>query len=88
MQHYLISYDISANKSRNKAFKLLKKNADAIQKSVFIYEGSVSDLTDLEYELQSLLDDNDSLFILPCCRSCFASARVHCGNIKNQAMIA
>ncbi len=88
MQHYLISYDISVDKKRNKAFRMLKKRADPVQKSVFIYAGSVSELTDLEYELRSLLDDTDSLFILPCCKSCFAAARVHCGNIKNQAMIA
>lgn len=74
MNRYLLSYDISSNSIRGKAYRFLKKKGLRIQKSVFLVEGTTKQLEKIQNYLVDLLDENDSLLILPCCDNCYARA--------------
>ncbi|MBQ9275937.1 MAG: CRISPR-associated endonuclease Cas2 [Succinivibrio sp.] len=80
MLRVLICYDIHDNSVRGRAFRLLKKNAQRAQKSVFIFEGTDTKLKDLESRLSQMIEDGDSLMVVPCCDSCFARARMYGGS--------
>lgn len=72
----LIAYDIADDRRRRRAARLLEKRGIRLQRSVFVAEGGAGTLRALERELEDLLEEGDSLLILPCCESCFASARM------------
>lgn len=44
MQRFLIAYDISKNGIRGKVYRLLKKKAVSVQKSVFFLKGPTMSL--------------------------------------------
>ncbi len=77
MQRFLISYDITNNKIRSKVFRLLKRNAIPLQKSVFFYEGNNNELIKIEKRIYDMIKDNDNLFVMPCCEKCYANSRIY-----------
>ena len=77
MQRFLIAYDISKNGIRGKVYRLLKKKAVSVQKSVFFFEGTNNELIKLEHSLSSLIENTDSLFVMPCCEASYAHSRVY-----------
>ena len=74
MQRFLISYDISSNKSRRTAAKILKNVGERIQRSVYIVEGTEKEIERINQQISELLEENDSLLVLPCCASCWEKA--------------
>ena len=74
MQRFLISYDISSNKSRRYAAKILKNIGERIQRSVYIVESTEKGIEHINNQISELLEDNDSLLVLPCCASCWDKA--------------
>ncbi len=83
MQRFLIAYDISKNKIRGRAYRLLKKQASSVQKSVFFFEGNSNELAKLERMLSDIIEKSDSLFIMPCCESCYARSRIYSKDLEN-----
>lgn len=77
MRRCLIAYDVATLKTRNALARRLEKAGRRIQKSVFVVEGSLPALQRLEHELHLLLNQGDSLLILPICASCLASATLY-----------
>lgn len=77
MRHCLIAYDIGDGPRRSRMADRLAKKGRRIQKSVFVLEIGEAALQTLEQELQELIDENDSLLILPVCESCLDKARVY-----------
>ena len=75
MRRFLISYDISNNKSRKTAANLLLDLGERIQRSVYIIEATENALNSLSSKITDLLEDTDSLLILPCCHACWEKAR-------------
>ena len=64
-QLHLISYDISANKSRNRALRAIRGNAIGGQKSVYECWLDVGELTSVRDEIEELIDDaTDRVLIL------------------------
>ena len=88
MQHYLISYDISENKQRNKVFRQLKKVAVPMQKSVFFFDGTSNELRKLEVKIREFLKKGDSLLILPCCANCYQGASLYTNQNDNSVIVA
>ncbi|MGN0916169.1 MAG: CRISPR-associated endonuclease Cas2 [Succinivibrio sp.] len=84
MQRFLIAYDISKNSIRGRVYRLLKKRALNVQKSLFFFEGSNNDLIKLESRLSTLIENTDSLFVMPCCESCYNRSRIYS---KDQAVL-
>ena len=74
MQRFLISYDISNNKSRRTAAKILKNVGERIQRSVYIIESTEKGVEHITQQISGLLEENDSLLVLPCCASCWEKA--------------
>ena len=74
MQRFLISYDISSNKSRRYAAKILKNVGERIQRSVYLVEGTEKEIESVYNKISDLLEENDSLLVLPCCASCWDKA--------------
>lgn len=83
MQRFLIAYDISKNKIRGRAYRLLKKQASSVQKSVFFFEGNSNELAKLERMLSDIIEKSDSLFIMPCCESSYARSRIYSKDLEN-----
>ena len=77
MRRHLIAYDVSCASARNAIARRLEKSGRRIQKSVFFVEMGTSALQKLERELQSLLNERDSLLILPVCANCCAEGRLY-----------
>lgn len=87
MRTHLIAYDISDNRRRTAAARLLEKAGRRMQKSLFIVELRETALAALEQELQEILADNHSLLILPISVDCAAQARYY-GLLPPLAIIA
>ncbi len=69
---FLICFDISSDKTRNRAVKILKKYSTRVQKSVF-EAPNINDykFQKLRAELSSEIDHgNDSIRYYPLCRAC------------------
>ena len=74
---YLISYDISDNRSRQRIFKQLKGSGFAVQKSVFECLLTEIQLRELLKRLQKYLDEKtDSIRVYRLCGECVRSVRV------------
>lgn len=87
MQRYIVSYDISKDKIRGRAYRKLKKIGISIQKSVFYVELNYSELVRLQKDMMDLIEVTDSVFIVPCCDRCFAQA-TYIGKQKEVVMVA
>lgn len=70
MKQYIISYDISNDKRRNKIRKLLCDYAVPVQYSVFEARLSEEDYIELRYKLARLLrkDEDSIIFYMQCAR--------------------
>lgn len=77
MQRCLIAYDITGERGRAAMARKLEKAGRRLQKSVFLVEGSEGRLSRLERELQELLEEGDSLLVLPVCAACQTRARIY-----------
>ncbi|AMO56241.1 CRISPR-associated endonuclease Cas2 [Endozoicomonas montiporae] len=66
---WIVCYDISNNKNRNRALYRLRKLCDGRQKSVFECWFTEAELTELYEQLLPLIDEGDSFFCLPVSRS-------------------
>jgi CRISPR-associated protein Cas2 len=71
---YIISYDISNCKYRNKASKILEKIGVRLQKSIFIVDLNKNQCNEIQNKLAKLIDNGDSIVFLPLCRNCFDNA--------------
>lgn len=74
MVRRLIAYDVGSDCRRQKISRVLEKIGRRLQKSVFVVELTAELLASLERELQEMLEESDSLLVLPICRHCFAEA--------------
>jgi CRISPR-associated protein Cas2 len=72
---YFICYDISSNKRRTKAAKLLESLGQRMQKSVFLAELNHTQEQSARKKLGQMLSIGDSLFFIPFCRSCLGEAK-------------
>lgn len=77
MQRCLIAYDVASTQARSAIARKLEKAGRRLQKSVFIVECGEGRLLRLERELQDLLEDGDSLLVLPLCATCQKRARIY-----------
>lgn len=77
MRHCLIAYDVRENRSRAAIARLLEKEGERLQKSLFLVRGSPEKLKRLERELQEMLGESDSLLVLPLCRHCLAEGEFY-----------
>ena len=66
---WVICYDISDNKSRQRALYRLRKICDSRQKSVFECWLTESQQQEIFWHLSPLLGESDSLFFVPVSRS-------------------
>ena len=57
MQRYIVSYDISKDKIRGRAYRKLKKMGISIQKSVFYVELNYSELVRLQKDMMDLIEE-------------------------------
>lgn len=75
---YVISYDISVDKRRNKIFKLLKSYGRPRQYSLFECDISAKRYKELYSQLVALMDGEEqgSIRIYNLCKSCSADIRV------------
>lgn len=78
MQHYLISYDVSCGKTRDRLFRLQKKEGRRVQFSVFIVDPSHLRYQKLERDLLAIIGEEDSLLCMPLCGHCLAEAMITC----------
>lgn len=71
MEYYVIVYDITDDKRRNKIFKILKAYATPVQFSVFEALIHPNDLMELKYKLWTTMNTKeDSVFFYRQCASC------------------
>lgn len=77
MNRWLISYDISSNRTRGRIFRFLKKRSTHIQKSLFFYIGTQNDLQKIENFIISCIDNTDSIFFMPCCDKCYYQSKLY-----------
>lgn len=76
MAIYIISYDISDDKRRNKVAKELEGYGERKQYSVFECDISASDHNKLWKQLSKLVDHNsDSVLSYPICKSCAGKSK-------------
>lgn len=69
---FLVSYDITSDRTRNKTAKILEDYGVRIQYSVFECNMVKKELTELTNKLVDLISKKtDSIFILPICENCY-----------------
>ena len=74
----IVTYDISDNTTRSYFIKKLQSyGLYRIQKSVFAGHLTVNERLDLADESESFSSDNDSIIIVPVCKSCKDSILYH-----------
>ncbi|PPC84005.1 MAG: CRISPR-associated endonuclease Cas2 [Methylotenera sp.] len=56
-KQFIICYDISCNKRRNKVYQFLSQHALSAQKSVFIFKGSLYLLNQCIKELNNIINE-------------------------------
>lgn len=66
----VICYDIIDDRRRNRIFKLLKDYGRHVQYSVFEVECDEKNWLRLQFRLESLLNEEDSLSVYTLCQSC------------------
>ena len=70
--HYLVSYDITDDRSRQRIADLLLDYGDRIQKSVFEADLDADDLATILRKAEPLIAEEDSFRIYPLCKACRA----------------
>lgn len=70
MATFLVCYDISATKGRNRVARLLEKYGERLQRSVFRLDVSLAVMERLKTLLLHALDDQDELLVIPLCERC------------------
>lgn len=88
MLRYMIAYDITDDKIRTRVFKFLCKNAQRLQKSVFIFEGSGNSMLRIQKWISRIMDDGDSLAVIPVSDACYAKAVVVSGDLDGSTVAA
>ncbi|MGN0909158.1 MAG: CRISPR-associated endonuclease Cas2 [Succinivibrio sp.] len=88
MLRYLIAYDITDDKIRTRVFKFLCKNAQRLQKSVFLFEGSGNSMAGIQKWIAGIMDDTDSLAVIPVSDACYAKAVVISGDLDDSTVAA
>ncbi len=73
-QTYLICYDVSSNRLRSRLARLLEKNGERVQYSVFRCTCSTGVMEDLKSKILGIITEGDELLILPLCKNCFSKA--------------
>jgi CRISPR-associated protein Cas2 len=74
---YLISYDIRDEKRLRRVAKKLEAYGVRIQYSIFRCRLDRESLEKLRWELSQIMDDVDSLLVLPICSQCASKVPVH-----------
>ncbi len=70
-KHYVISYDITADKIRYRVDKLLKSHGIRVQKSVFECDLTEAELLKIQKRVRELIDyETDSVIFYYLCASC------------------
>ncbi len=72
---YLIAYDISNNKKRNKVAELLEQYGERINLSVFECMLTHKQVDELSEKLKQMIAKTDSIKIYFICKSCYAKSR-------------
>jgi CRISPR-associated protein Cas2 len=67
---YLVSYDIREPKRWRRAYKILRGYGRPLQYSVFRCKLGPADIEKLRWELERVLDAEDSLMFIGLCSSC------------------
>jgi len=68
--HYLLSYDITDDKNRQRLSNLLLDYGDRMQKSVFEADLDADELAVILRKAESLIDKEDSFRVYPLCKHC------------------
>ncbi|MDX9924860.1 MAG: CRISPR-associated endonuclease Cas2 [Ignavibacteriaceae bacterium] len=69
---YIISYDISSDRIRSKAAKVLEQYGIRIQYSMFECSLTKKELVELKQKLEKLINHKDSsIYFFPLCDSCY-----------------
>lgn len=71
-KRWMISYDISDDKTRRMAYAVLKDYGERVQYSVFECDLTKSEFTRLRTLLTDIITDDDSLRWYPLCQWCVA----------------
>lgn len=74
---YVICYDIRDPKRWRKAYKLLKGYGEGVQLSIFRCWLSQRDREKLRWELEQILEPEDSLFLIGLCHRCVERLRLY-----------
>ena len=69
---YLVSYDIRDTRRWRKGYKIIKGYGERLQYSVYRCRLSVRQLEQLRWELEKVLEAEDSLLFVPLCGACVA----------------
>lgn len=67
---YLVSYDIRDAKRWRKGYRVIRGYGTRLQYSIFRCRLSVRQLEQLRWELERVLDAEDSLLFVPLCAGC------------------
>ena len=67
---WMISYDISNDKTRRKVHNHLKDHGNRVQYSVFECRLRAEQFTELREELANLIEDTDTIRWYPLCNTC------------------
>jgi CRISPR-associated protein Cas2 len=76
---FLVCYDIREPKRWRRIFRLLKGYGHSLQYSIFRCRLTRRTMSRLHWELEQLLEAEDSLFIAGLCSSCLAKIVVRSG---------
>jgi len=72
-EHYVVAYDISDNKRRNKVYNLLKSWGEPVNLSVFECEFDKNKLPDIRKEILKLINGKTDIIIYyPLCLNCLS----------------
>lgn len=75
---YLVAYDITSDRRRNRVAKILQSWGYRIQESVFQLRVSVADIGVVRRQVTDVIDDReDVVHIYPLCAHCEERAEVH-----------
>lgn len=73
---YIVAYDISDDKIRNKIAKYLEKKGARIQKSVFACDVSSKKIAFIMKELNKLRKDDGIIHVFAVCKNCLNKSKV------------
>jgi CRISPR-associated protein Cas2 len=71
---YIVSYDISNDKLRNRVSDVLEGYGFRVQESVFECQFNPDDLGKVVNRLENLITNNDNIRIYPLCKDCIKKA--------------